>query len=250
MREVAPEEPGKVIRIDQARALCNFMALTSAGYKVGIIAPAHEMNAAAANSLLKTLEEPPPRSFLVLVSGQPSRLPATVRSRCQRLWFGHHAGAAAQAWLSERAPQADAGLLLALTAGAPLAALELARTGAAKQRLALFSRFHEVVRGGDDPCAVSKEWTSVGVEVALRWMAAWVRDMIRLTFVAQPPRLENPDLREPLRDIGGALPTEVLHARRERVTRALEVVLSRANVNGQLLLEDLLVDWAGMHKRT
>ena len=42
MREVAPEEPGKVIRIDQARALCNFMALTSAGYKVGIIAPAHK----------------------------------------------------------------------------------------------------------------------------------------------------------------------------------------------------------------
>jgi DNA polymerase III subunit delta' len=245
VREVTPEETGKVIRIDQVRALSSFMALTSSGHKIGIIAPAHEMNLAAANSLLKTLEEPPPRSLLVLVAAQPGRLPPTVRSRCQRVWFGPCEGPAAETWLARHVPQSQARVLLEVAAGAPLAAAELSRGDGLKDRRRLFSRFEEVVTGRTDPCIASQDWTDIGLEAGLRWMGAWLRDMIRLKWVAAPPRLESPDLTEGLRVLAQGLSLEALHIGVERCSEALDLVLSRANLNGPLLVEDLLTDWQG-----
>ncbi len=80
-------EDSKQIRVEQARELSAHLALAShqGGYKVALIDPADAMNWNAANALLKTLEEPPSRTVLILVAQQPSRLPATILSRCQRL---------------------------------------------------------------------------------------------------------------------------------------------------------------------
>ncbi len=80
-------EESRQIRIEQVRELADELALTShqGGYKVGILTPADALNRFAANALLKTLEEPPARTLLILVATQPSRLPATILSRCQRL---------------------------------------------------------------------------------------------------------------------------------------------------------------------
>ena len=85
--EIGVEEGSRVIKVDAVRELGRSMGLKSqyGGFRVAIIAPAERMNASAANSLLKTLEEPPAGTVLILVADQPSRLPATVRSRCQRL---------------------------------------------------------------------------------------------------------------------------------------------------------------------
>jgi DNA polymerase-3 subunit delta' len=83
---VAPEEDKQQISIDQVRAATERLTKTSfrQGYKVAIVTPAHLMTPNAANSVLKTLEEPAPRSLLVLVTSQPSMLLPTVRSRCRR----------------------------------------------------------------------------------------------------------------------------------------------------------------------
>jgi DNA polymerase-3 subunit delta' len=80
-------EESKQIRIEQARELSAHLALAShqGGYKVALIDPADALNWNAANALLKTLEEPPARTVLILVAQQPSRLPATILSRCQRV---------------------------------------------------------------------------------------------------------------------------------------------------------------------
>src|SRR5207302_1716448 len=97
-------EDSQQIRIEQVRDLAADLALTShaGGYKVGILTPAEALNRFAANALLKTLEEPPARTLLVLVTTQPSRLPATVLSRCQRLRVRAPARAEAGAWLRAR----------------------------------------------------------------------------------------------------------------------------------------------------
>ena len=73
-----------VIKIDQIRAIADFVSLTThrAGYRVLLIHPAEAMHPGAANALLKTLEEPPPQTLIALVSDQPARLLATIRSRC------------------------------------------------------------------------------------------------------------------------------------------------------------------------
>src|SRR5690606_15695337 len=84
---VAPEEGKQQVAIDQVREACEKLSKTSyrQGYKVAVIEPAHSMTIAAANSVLKTLEEPAPPSLLILLTSQPFSLPATVRSRCQKL---------------------------------------------------------------------------------------------------------------------------------------------------------------------
>ncbi len=95
------EEDSKQIRIEQVRELSAELALTShgGGYKVAIVTPADALNRFAANALLKTLEEPPARTLLILVVTQPSRLPATVLSRCQRLRVRAPQRAQSLAWL-------------------------------------------------------------------------------------------------------------------------------------------------------
>jgi len=80
----------KEIGIDRIREVKRFMQLRSVGgrLKVALIDDAHVLTAAAQNALLKVLEEPPARSFLILISSHPDALLTTVRSRCQRLQFG------------------------------------------------------------------------------------------------------------------------------------------------------------------
>ena len=92
-RAVEIEDDGEVKRLDgipveQVRELTRSRradARTAAAPRSALIVPAERMNAAAANALLKTLEEPPPGTYLLLVSHQPGRLPATIVSRCRRL---------------------------------------------------------------------------------------------------------------------------------------------------------------------
>lgn len=80
----------KEIRVSEIRELISFLSLSSAegGRRVVIVDCADEMNVAAANALLKMLEEPPERTILLLVSHQPSRLLPTIRSRCRELRLG------------------------------------------------------------------------------------------------------------------------------------------------------------------
>jgi DNA polymerase-3 subunit delta' len=75
------------ITVDEARALSAFFSLSAAdgGMRVAIVDAVDELNANAANALLKTLEEPPPRAVLLLVCHSPGAALATIRSRCRRL---------------------------------------------------------------------------------------------------------------------------------------------------------------------
>jgi DNA polymerase-3 subunit delta' len=102
-----PESKSRVITIDQTRELMREVQLkpTEAKFKVAIIAGADRLNAHAANAFLKTLEEPPANSILILLSTEPSRILETILSRCLRLNFsgeGSRPIDAAQAeWLEQ-----------------------------------------------------------------------------------------------------------------------------------------------------
>src|SRR5581483_9069057 len=104
-----PVEDSRQIRIEQVRELAQELALTShqGGYKLAIVSPADLLNRFAANALLKTLEEPPARTVLILVATQPSRLPATLLSRCQRIQVPAPARAEAIGWLEATRGKAD-----------------------------------------------------------------------------------------------------------------------------------------------
>lgn len=125
----APPEAGKALGVDRIRALIDSLHLTAGGEnKVGLIDPADALTRSAANSLLKTLEEPPDGAYLLLVSARSGNLPATIRSRCQRVPFGMPDADQALAWLQQQHVSTPENWL-ARAGGAPLLARELAMTG-------------------------------------------------------------------------------------------------------------------------
>lgn len=92
---VRAESKSRVIRIDQIRELLHTIYLkpTEAKYKVAVVVAVDRLNPQAANAFLKTLEEPPPRSILILLTTEPQRILETITSRCLRLNFaGERAG--------------------------------------------------------------------------------------------------------------------------------------------------------------
>lgn len=133
-REGPDGKPRKVIPVDDARRMAEFFSKSpaSAPHRVAIIDAADDLNANAANAILKTLEEPPPRGVLLMVSHSPGRLLATIRSRCRRLAFRPLGLEAAAAFVRERADMdPESALRLSrLAQGAPGRALELMAAGA------------------------------------------------------------------------------------------------------------------------
>ncbi len=119
----------RLIPVEAIRGLIGFLQVTAnrERARVAVLSPADWMNAAAANSLLKILEEPPAHAHLVLVTHAPARLPATIRSRCVRIQVPDPSAAEAQDWLKAQGI-AHPELVLAQTGGSPLAVADLSET--------------------------------------------------------------------------------------------------------------------------
>ncbi len=202
-RLVQPQESGKPLKIDQVRELCAFLAYTPQydGYKIAILEPAEQMNHNAANSLLKTLEEPPGACVLFLVTANPARLPITVRSRCQTLHLPLPAPDVALTWLQQQLPaHRELVNVLEAAGGAPLLALRYAQDQERWQRRrALAESYVQIGSGRGNPLQAAELWAQGEVLENVRWLVSWQVDVIRLKMSAQPPRLNNPDLRALLR---------------------------------------------------
>ncbi|MEW6120811.1 MAG: DNA polymerase III subunit delta' [Pseudomonadota bacterium] len=162
------------IEVEQARAAVDFVRLSTyrAGYRVVLVDPADSLNPAAANALLKVLEEPPLNTVFVLVSDQPRRLLPTIRSRCTRIDIGLPPADAAAAWLAGQG-QDDSAALLALSGGTPLDALRWAESGDLDERRAVLDSLAQPEQL--DPVSLGERWKSLAPRlwhaVAYKWLA-------------------------------------------------------------------------------
>ncbi len=243
---VAPEEEGKSISIEQIRALRELNALSSygGGHKLVVIEPAERMTMAAANALLKTLEEPSGKTLIMLVTMRPSSLPATVRSRCQRLDFTVPARAAGAAWLQQHlgaCTAQDAAAVLALAQGAPLRALQLHEDGALEQRAKLLADLRDVALGKSDPVVIAERWHKAGMKQAWQWLSSCVNDMLRLKFDASPSLLNNIDVAPLLDELARKADVQALFRWSDRVKQAQQE--ADVPLNQQMVLEDVLIAW-------
>ena len=102
-RWLEPEDKSRAVKIDQIRQLLLLTSMTASFglRKLVVISPAESMNGAAGNALLKSLEEPAKDTYLILVSQRIQGLPATVRSRCQKLRLGLPDERACLGWLDQ-----------------------------------------------------------------------------------------------------------------------------------------------------
>lgn len=234
----------KQIVVDQVRALSAELALTArqGGWKTALIQPADAMNVNAANSLLKTLEEPAARSLLLLVTSRPANLPATIRSRCQQLAVPRPDMQTSVAWLREQGvSQPEAAL--ALAGGAPLRARELAESGFLAERGKLLTRLTALKARGASVVTVAGEYESANPETLVEFLDAVTEDAIRLLQLPSGMvRLRNPDLVNSLKTLAQGVDLTALHRYREALRDARRLI--DTSVNPRLLLESLLLPWA------
>jgi len=168
---------------------------TEARFKAGIIVSADRLNANAANAFLKTLEEPPAGTYLILVSNQPERVWATILSRCRRLAAPQPAAEDARTWLAAQGvAQPDAAL--AQAAGAPLAALLHADPATQVERRAWVAQLSEPERLSAIALAArieagGRDERRARLVHAIDWLIGWTTDLARVA--AGGAARQNPD---------------------------------------------------------
>ncbi len=170
------------ITVDAVRQLGEFMMTTThrQGWRVVLIEPAEALNLAAANALLKTLEEPPPQTLFLLVTHHMARIPLTVRSRCRSFSVPLPSAAQARAWLQAQGVKEPAGVL-ARAGGAPLRALEQYQ-----QEKDGVQRFFELLTTpGSSLTLVAEKVLPLGLENWLEWLQWWVMDLVSWKLTGQ-----------------------------------------------------------------
>lgn len=245
--DVSPAEDKPTIGIDQIRALIDHVWLTTqyAGYKVVVVNPAELMTPQAANTLLKTLEEPPGAAVFILVAHESARLPATIRSRCQMLEFPPPPASRSLPWIESRlGPGAPAETLLSLADGAPLGALEIAESGGAEARSDLFRDLKALVAEGADPVAVAGGWRGIEVGDVGRWLTSLTMDLIRLKTDQNSPTLTHEDLRRAMQPVARQLDLIRLFALLDICLELRWLCARQISFNPQLLLEDVAIRFA------
>lgn len=243
---VAPEAEGKPIRIDQVRALSDFVSLSChyGRYKIALVDPADAMNRNAANSLLKTLEEPPAKTLILLVSSQLMLLPFTIRSRCQRIRLDATGGDLALRWVAARGVSAiPAEVLLRLADFGPQRALELSGTERLQQRELLLEGLEMLHAGSGEPVAIAERWLKIGIEAALEGLIKLVEDLIELGMLSAPNRVANQDLADRLARLAATAPLPALFAQLDRLASFRRLVATTPGIAALNLLEEITINW-------
>lgn len=246
---ISPEEPGKQIRIAQVREeLVDFVMRTAsmAVRKVVLVEPAEAMNIATSNCLLKSLEEPSPDTFLVLVSDAPVRLLPTIRSRCRAVPLVPPSHEEGFAWLvAERGADA-AEDLLGVASGRPLEALRLGESGALVQ----FDRAAGLVLEAAAPDAwvssLAEGVSDLELRELLAWMQVYLMDLSR--WLVDPASSRLPRARAFHARLSGRTSIPAVAGLLRETVRASRDAASTANPNRQLQLESLLHGWSRSHR--
>ena len=244
--EEEPEEGAKkatVISVAQVRALADLVNVSShrRGPKVVVLHPAEALNVNAANALLKSLEEPPPRTHFIVVTHRPHQLLPTIKSRCRQLALATPSADAAAAWLTKQGMR-SADVALAHTGGAPLLALELGENDYWAARAAFL---RELALHKSKPLVAAEAVRDIPIPHVISWLQKWSYDIAR--FHALGDVRYNPDaaaaIAEAAREIA---PLAVLRFHREMVK--LQPVAQHP-LNPRLFLEELLLSYSGLFMR-
>ncbi|MFK7794460.1 MAG: DNA polymerase III subunit delta' [Gammaproteobacteria bacterium] len=238
---VVPEEDKNTISIDEIRELIIKLHLTRHfdTKKVALIEYADNMNTNAANALLKTLEEPPEETIIILVTSAPLNLPATIRSRCQFVPFYSPTQAQALDWLNSTSKDVEWEPLLRVAQGAPLQAIQYHETELLDQRISVIQGFLELFEANSDPIEIAARIEAIPFLQCFQWIQAVIVDLLRIKGAENPITLENPDFYRPLLALAPRMQVPLL-------LEFWELVLERKRIfdnslNRRLFAESLLI---------
>ena len=239
LRTIEPLEGKASISVEQIRELVDFFRLTSHGStgRLALLWPAESMTSNAANSLLKTLEEPPARCFIVLIAESASRLPATVVSRCQRVRVPLPAREIALKWLEAEARQQNLDDLLDFAGGAPLAALRLYAENFGGVAAGFARDIEDLQKRRAAPSEVAARWNKTP-DLALEWLSWRLAMEVRTSLGASG---DSSSVR-----VDGLLVSQVSQACFQQLEQIRELRrLFRGGISTELSLAGLLMGWYG-----
>jgi DNA polymerase-3 subunit delta' len=235
---------GPFIKIDQIRNLCQTLAMKpyEAAMRVVIISDAQAMNPAAANALLKVLEEPPVRTVLVLIATHTSDLLPTIVSRCQPIRFNpiSRENLAAVLVRDHGIEAADAGILAAMAAGSQSRALRMYRSHWVRRRQWLITEMESLSAGSlnrllafANQLADRKDDLPDTLEV----LKCWLRDLVITKL--HPDRIVNHDLTAKLHQSSQKMSLSSLLSKFETIQSAQNAIQTGTNI--RLAMESMVL---------
>lgn len=227
----------KDIRVDQVRAFCEILGKTADKLQIGVIFYADQMNVNAANSLLKTLEEPRENTLIILLTHNPKSLPVTITSRCQSVHINPAYDQATQAWVEahiEHNQDFDIPHLLETMHGVPFKVLD----ELSGDRFIRYQKCqNQLLNIAIHPTSINQVEGFDGAEVeALGCLQHLIIEGIRLKSLQQEGGLVE------LNQIIKVAKINFLFKLLSDVSHAIN--LSKTNVNIKLLLDNVLIVWS------
>lgn len=242
---ISPEKAGGIIKVDQVREVSEFVNQTSLQGTVRfiVIHPANNMNASAANALLKTLEEPAPGAVILLISDQAGSLPATIISRCQRIHFPCPPTAEARSWLEKQQVTTEVELLLRLANGAPLTAVQFAASDILTNRTQLLQALCTLSQPLADLMAISAMLQELDSIQLIDFLLVWVMDLLRLQLNGDLSEIVNKDFSQSLMALQSRTSPNSMVGYMNYLQRLRSQMATGINLNKQLMIENILFHW-------
>lgn len=243
---IEPERAGKAIGISVIRQLVVKLTLKPQfdGQRIIIIRSADNLNNASANAFLKYLEEPTERTSIIMITDRPNKLPATIRSRCQKLSVVLPEDLELLSWLNEQGVKDNAELLLTLSQRAPLLAKKMADTSLLKFRKDCFNDLIKYSQSKITVVSLAERWQKLEkpeIDFLISWLISWVTDMIKLSFNEQKMTVVNVDLKSNLQDLVEGLDLQRLYKYYDFLL--LKQKKLDTQLNKQLMFEEILIQW-------
>ncbi len=243
LKLLEPEKEGGPVKVDQVREVVAFAQASAqqGGYRLVIVCPAEAMNANAANSLLKTLEEPGARTLLLLVSYAPATVLPTIRSRCQLMAMATPNAEQSRDWLQRHL--SDPSVLDTLYQFAPqqpLYGLRLESMVAEMQTVA--ETLPPLIEGRAEILQTAQLWSSIDLGHLLLWLYQWLSTAC---LIEGQSRLDSGIAGRIHRSWVAGAPLEKLIDQVDMIVGLRRQLASGANPNRQLLLENLAFNIAG-----
>jgi len=235
------------ILVDEIRELVSWCAKTSqqGGFKVVIIKPAEAMNLAAANALLKCLEEPVANTLMILISDRPARLLATIRSRCQQIQVMNPSHQEAVAYLESKLPEhGDFNALLALAQARPLKALEINRTDLLTHYQALNQAMTDLFQRRILAHEAAATLADSDVETVLETLLYWLGEVLKSVHCFEVKGNVNKEIGDISNLVYNKMKATGFFRFYDFVCTQRSALSGSSNPNKQLLLESVLVEFS------
>ncbi len=239
--DIKPDEGKLTIKIDTIRQLSERLALTGqfANPRIVIIDPIDALLHQASNSLLKTLEEPSDNTCLILIAHKLSKVPMTIRSRCQIIKINAIDKGLANQWLEAEGCEQSLQYLV-LANGQPLLAYDLWKKDGLGHRRELLDGFIALIKGQLDPLVFAENCLSKKEFPIIKWLTSWLADAVKYKHSNTAKQHLNVDLAEDLKVLSSKLHLNDLYSLLDKLGQLAQ--LESTQLNQQLLLEEFSVD--------